>query len=105
MASPEDDPLVATALVRHDLEAGTSTRIEADSGRGLGETIFVQRATGVGEEDGWLMTQGYDSSRDENFLEIRDAGTLDLAARIWTGTHFPLGFSWQLRPGTCLFSS
>ncbi len=90
MASPEDDPLVATALVRHDLDAGSATRVEAEAGRGLGETVFVPN--GEGEGDGWLLMQGYDSARDENYLEIRDAGTLDFAARIWTGIHFPLGF-------------
>jgi carotenoid cleavage dioxygenase-like enzyme len=36
--------------------------------------------------------QGYDARRDENFLEVRDAGELDFVARVWTAQHFPLGF-------------
>ena len=53
--------------------------------------------TGITGQDGsylseWLLAQGYDAGRDETFLELRDAGTLDFTARIWTGQHVPLGF-------------
>jgi len=44
------------------------------------------------ETRGWLLMQGYDAFRDENYLEIRDADMLDFIARVWTAQHFPLGF-------------
>jgi all-trans-8'-apo-beta-carotenal 15,15'-oxygenase len=87
-----DDQLAATCLVRHDLERGEAQKVEAGEGRALGETVFVAREGEESEDNGWLLLQGYDAKRDENFLEIRDAGTLDLQARVWTGQHFPLGF-------------
>ena len=93
----EDDPIVGTYLARHDLHQGTSKRLDAEPGRALGETVFVQKPGG--ENDGWLLVQGYDAGRDENYLEILDAETLDLAARAWTGQHFPLGFHGNFVPG------
>jgi carotenoid cleavage dioxygenase-like enzyme len=54
--------------------------------------VFVPKAGKTAEDAGWLLTQGYDGEKDQNFLEIRDAGTLDFVARAWTGIHFPLGF-------------
>ncbi len=87
-----DDQFALTALVRHDLHKKSADRVEAGSGRAFGETVFVARQSAKDEVDGWLLVQGYDAPRDENFLEIRDAETLDFAARVWTGNHFPLGF-------------
>ena len=98
------DPYVAHTLVRRDLIDGTTRRVEAEAGRALGETVFVARPGGEDEDDGWLLLQGYDAGRDENFLEIRDAGTLDLAARAWTGIHFPLGFHGNFAPGVMVES-
>jgi all-trans-8'-apo-beta-carotenal 15,15'-oxygenase len=87
-----DDILNTSALVRHDLQRNTRKRIEAGAGRALGEPVFVPHPGQTREDRGWVLLQGYDGSRDENYLEIRDAGTLDFEARIWTGQHFPLGF-------------
>jgi carotenoid cleavage dioxygenase-like enzyme len=40
-----------------------------------------------------LAYQGrWDADANETFLEIRDAETLELEARVWTGEHLPLGF-------------
>lgn len=91
-AAREDDPFVFQTLVRHDLHRQTTKRMEAGTGRAIGEPVFVPRPGQAAEDRGWILMQGYDGSRDENYLEIRDAGTLDFAARIWTGIHFPLGF-------------
>jgi len=46
----------------------------------------------AGKKNGWLLAQGYDGARDETFLEIRDSGTMEVEARVWTKQHFPLGF-------------
>lgn len=91
-----DDQFAFTTLVRHDLHADKVKRIEAGKSRVVGEPVFVphfaKEAGKDAEDRGWILMQGYDGSRDENYLEIRDAGTMDFAARIWTGQHFALGF-------------
>ncbi|HMY74743.1 MAG TPA: carotenoid oxygenase family protein, partial [Blastocatellia bacterium] len=87
-----DDSFAFSALIRHDLHNKISKRIVAGKGRAVGEAVFVPHPGKDSEERGWLLQQGYDAGRDENYLDIRDAQTLDLAARIWTGIHFPLGF-------------
>ncbi len=88
----DGDPFLYGTLVRHDLHRATAKRIPAGKGRAFGEPIFVPHPGQASEERGWLLLQGYDGGRDENFLEIRDAGTLDIEARVWAGQHFPLGF-------------
>jgi len=87
-----EDLFSSTALVRHDLHRGTGQQVEAGPGRVLGEAVFVPQPGRKGEDHGWLLMQGYDARRDENFLEVRDAGELDFVARVWTAQHFPLGF-------------
>lgn len=88
----KEDWLAFNVLVRHDFEQGRSKRVFAGRGRVFGEAVFVPHPGRKEEEQGWLLMQGYDAERDENFLEIREAATLELAARVWTGIHFPLGF-------------
>lgn len=88
----KEDPFGADAVVRHDLARGATARAEAGDGRVVSEPVFVPRPGSRDEERGWLLTQGFDASRDENFVEIRDAATLDFIARVWAGIHFPLGF-------------
>ncbi len=91
-SDPKEGSLAFTSLIRHDLHNQTSKKIEAGKGRAISEPVFVPHPGQQSEEKGWLLIQGYDASRDRNYLEIRDAASLDLAARIWTETHFPLGF-------------
>jgi carotenoid cleavage dioxygenase-like enzyme len=91
-ALPAGRPFAPTAIVRHDLHGGADRRIEAGDTRVFGEPVFVPHPGRREEDRGWLLAQGYDAGRDETFLELRDAGTLDFTARIWTGQHFPLGF-------------
>jgi all-trans-8'-apo-beta-carotenal 15,15'-oxygenase len=93
-----DDPFAFTALIRHDLQRKSSKRIEAGKGRILGEPVFVPHPGRDAEDRGWILMQGYDGPRDENYLEIRDAGTMDFAARVWTGQHFALGFHGNFSP-------
>jgi carotenoid cleavage dioxygenase-like enzyme len=80
--------LESGAITRHDLRGGASKIVQAGKGRIFGEPVFVPKKTG----DGWILAQGYDAARDETFLEIRDAATMDFAARVWTQNYIPLGF-------------
>jgi all-trans-8'-apo-beta-carotenal 15,15'-oxygenase len=79
-------------LAKHDLRQGKCQRVPLGKTHTYGEPVFVPHPGQNSEERGWLLAQGYDGARDQTFLEIRDAGTLELEARIWTGQHFPLGF-------------
>jgi len=54
------------------------------------------------EDRGWLLMQGYEATRDEHYLEVRDAATLEVVARVWTGQHFPLGFHINFTPASCV---
>lgn len=87
-----DDAFAANAVLRFDLERNRSDRIVAGRGQAYGEAVFVPREGAAAENRGWLLVQGYDAARDQNFVEIRDAETLDFAARVWSGIHAPLGF-------------
>ncbi len=91
-SSMKDDPFANNAVVCHDLKQNSINRVDAGKGRVFGEAVFVPRPESKEENYGWLLMQGYDAERDENFLEIRDAATMEFEARVWTGNHFPLGF-------------
>ncbi|MDH3493617.1 MAG: carotenoid oxygenase family protein [Acidobacteriota bacterium] len=81
------------AVVKVDLNNGKSLRTVSNKNRTLAEPVFVPGNSKTGEDKGWLLTQGFDAVKDENFLEIHNAQNLDLAARVWAGgQHFPLGF-------------
>ncbi len=84
--------LESLAIMRHDLRTGVAKKIAAGRNRIFGEPVFVPQAGKNSEESGWILAQGYDAGRHESFLEIRDAATMDFAARVWTGNYIPLGF-------------
>lgn len=97
-SSGREDFAIFSTLFRHDLHRKTSQRVAAGKGRMFGEPVFVPHPGKASEERGWLLMQGYEASRDQTFLEIRDAQTLELQARVWTGNHFPLGFHGNFYP-------
>lgn len=81
------------AIVRIDLKTGRSIKAGAGKRRTFGEPVFVPTTSVINEERGLILAQGYDSDKNESFMEIRDAQTLEFAARVWSaGQHFPLGF-------------
>jgi len=86
------DDFSLQAIVRHDFATNTTHRIDAGKADAFEEAVFVPKHGKTGEDQGWLLHQGYNAIRNENYLDIRDAATLDRAARIWTGQHFPIGF-------------
>lgn len=81
------------SIMRIDLEKHSVKKAPVGKTGTVAEPVFVPKTSEINEDRGWLLAQGFDAERDENFLEIRDAQTLDFAARIWAaGQHFPLGF-------------
>jgi carotenoid cleavage dioxygenase-like enzyme len=92
LRSDRPDSFSFPAIVRHDLLTGREQRVRSERNRTLEEVVFAPRPGKAEETGGWLLGQGYDATLDQTFLEIRDAETLDLEARVWTGEHLPLGF-------------
>lgn len=94
LTATERDFQENAAIVRFDLQTGTRRKFYAGRNRTFGEAVFVPKIfNNTDESSGYLLVQGYDRTRNETFLEIRDAATLDFAARLWAGgQHFPLGF-------------
>ncbi len=81
------------AIVRVDLQTKKLNKTSAGKTRSFGEPVFVPKTEKINEERGWIFAQGYDSDKNESFMEIRDAQTLEFQSRIWAnGQHFPLGF-------------
>ncbi len=87
------------AIVRIDLDRGTSKKLAVGKSRTIAEPVFVPTTSQINEDRGWILAQGYDADKNENFLEIRDAQTLEFQTRIWAnGQHFPLGFHGNFYP-------
>ena len=81
------------AIMRFDLRKMSEKKFSAGKNRTFGEPVFVPESSQPKNENGWLLTQGYDAPRNETFLEVRDASSLEFAARVWAnGQHLPLGF-------------
>lgn len=96
------DAFAFTHVVKNDMRAGRDLRIAAGAGRAFGEPVFAPRPGGSAEDDGWLFIQGFDGPTDQTYLEIRDAATMELQARLWPGARVPLGFHGNFVPGSRL---
>jgi len=81
------------SVVRVDLDTRKLVKVAAGRSRTFGEPVFTPKSSSTSEERGWVFVQGYDSDKNETFLEIRDAQTLEFQSRVWAhGQHFSLGF-------------
>jgi carotenoid cleavage dioxygenase len=64
-----DSPLAA--IVRYDLLGGTAPVVhQLESGRVLGEPVFVPDSPDAPEDDGWLVALAYDATRDTSDLMV-----------------------------------
>ncbi len=80
-------------IIRVDLHKGNAIKTKGVKNHTFGEPVFVPKTSQINEERGWILAQGYDSDKNESFLEILDAQTLEFETRIWASNqHFPLGF-------------
>ena len=85
------------AIMRIDLERGKAESARMGQNRTVAEPVFVPRTKAIDEDRGWILAQGYDARRNENFLEIRDAQTLDFAGKsLGRRSAFSSRISWQL---------
>ncbi len=74
----DGEVLPATAVVKHDLQRGTSESHDIGGGFHLDELFFVPDSPGAGEDEGWLLGYGYDPAADNSRLLVLDA--TDIAA-------------------------
>jgi carotenoid cleavage dioxygenase len=82
------------AIIRHDLNTGNLVRHEFGPGRFGGEPVFVPKAGGKGELDGWVMTYVFDQGTGKSELIIVDAGEPagKPIARVRLPVRVPYGF-------------
>jgi carotenoid cleavage dioxygenase len=82
-----------TALLKHDVVAGTTTEIPLGPGRAGSEFVFVPAAADAGEDEGWLMGYVYDRSTDRSELVVVDAHDFGAeVARVHLPVRVPAGF-------------
>jgi carotenoid cleavage oxygenase len=80
------------AVVKHDLERGTSTTREFGAGTCLSEFAFVPRGADAAEDDGVLMGYLWDPATELSRLMVLDAPTLDTVAAVELPVRVPQGF-------------
>ncbi len=61
---------------KYDLQAGTTEVLDHGPGRASLEPVFVPRAEGSAEDDGWLVQVVYDAGRDGSDLVVTHAQDL-----------------------------
>jgi carotenoid cleavage dioxygenase len=81
------DGLQHGALLKHDLERGSSAVHSYGEGRSSGEGVFVPRSADAAEDDGWVMSLVYDAGTDLSDLVILDAQ--DFAGEPVATVHLP----------------
>jgi carotenoid cleavage dioxygenase-like enzyme len=82
------------ATIKLDLERGTTEAHDYGPGRGGAEPVFVPRADGHDEDDGWILSVVYDAATDGSELCILDAQDITgpEIARIHLPQRVPFGF-------------
>ncbi|MEU8580510.1 carotenoid oxygenase family protein [Streptomyces abikoensis] len=87
-----------TALIKYDLEHGTSEEFEVPAGGDVGEGVFVPAAPGAAEDEGWVLAYAYDPERGAGELVVLAAQDFAAGpvARVHLPGRVPLGFhgSW-----------
>jgi carotenoid cleavage dioxygenase len=91
----------ATAVLKHDLEAGTVEAHEFGGGRIPGEPVFVPAPDGRSEDEGWLLALVHDVTSDTSELVVLDATgpAGEPLARVHLPQRVPYGFHGSWIPG------
>ncbi len=84
----------ADAIVKYDLQTGTSRTHLHGPGRFSGEGVFVPREGALAEDDGWVAFYVFDSSTGESEFVLADAQDFEAApvARVLLPQRVPYGF-------------
>jgi carotenoid cleavage dioxygenase len=82
------------AIIKIDVEHGTTETHEFGPGRGGAEPVVVPKADAVAEDDCWILTVVYDAATDASELCILDAADITgpEVARIHLPQRVPFGF-------------
>lgn len=96
---------LAGGVLKHDLDAGTSTSWDPGPTRSCGEAVFVPRDGATAEDDGWLLTFVQDMATASSDLVVLAAQ--DLAGGPVASVHLPqrvpAGFHGNWVPSTHRF--
>jgi len=86
--------------VKHDLHTGARTAFDHGPGRAAGEPVFVSRAGGTAEDDGWIVTLVHDSTSDSAEFVVLDAQDFarGYVARVPLPQRVPFGFHGNWAP-------
>ena len=91
------------AVVKVDMDTGRESVLRFDRGHFPCEPVFVPRPGGTDEDDGWLLTQVYDTARERTYVAVLDARVPHAGplARAWLEHAFPFTFhgTWVPRSG------
>jgi carotenoid cleavage dioxygenase len=89
---------IGTALIKYDLQSGTSATHDFGAGRMPAEPVFVPASASAREDEGWLLSYVYDAARNSSDLVILDAADFsrEPVATIALPQRVPFGFqrSW-----------
>ena len=93
-----------TFVLKHDVEAGTTTEHDLGAGRVGGEFVFIPADETAGEDEGWLMGYVYDRASDTSDLVVLDAHDFgpEPVAVVKLPQRVPAGFHGNWIPDTVL---
>lgn len=78
-------------VTRVDLQTGEERECQLEPHEISGEPTFVPRPGGSDEDDGWILTQGWDAKREVGFVAVLDArDPSHILARARFDHHIPL---------------
>lgn len=88
------DPPAFEGITKYDLKTGRSEVHMHGKNRYGGEPVFVPRANGKDEDDGWVVTYVYDEDSGDSEMVVLDAKHISGApvARVIIPTRVPYGF-------------
>lgn len=95
------------ALHKYDFQTNRCSRHDLGKGRLGGEPVFVPRAEGKTEDEGWLLTYAHDFMQERSEMLVLNAQDLAAppVARVLLPARVPFGFHGAWIPGTELRDS
>ncbi len=88
------DHAAGWSTIKHDLQTGSRQVFDHGPGRSAGEVVFVARANGEAEDDGWLLTYVHDleaGTAEFVVIDAQDFSRNDYVARVALPQRVPLG--------------
>lgn len=81
-------------IMKYDRQGGPTSVHDYGSGHFPSEPVFVPRAVGADEDDGFVLNVVFDATQDSSYLAVLDARNLDSAplAKAHMSHRVPLGF-------------